>query len=63
MHSPKVNHTKLFFFGNLVVIDEFQQITRYPEKNVEEILRTHIQTLSNLICSATDEGCLYRDVA
>lgn len=31
----------------LVVIDEFQQITRYPEKNVEEILRTHIQKLSN----------------
>ena len=31
----------------LLVIDEFQQITRYPEKNVEEILRTHIQKLSN----------------
>ena len=31
----------------LVVIDEFQQITRYPEKNVEELLRTHIQKLSN----------------
>ena len=31
----------------LIVIDEFQQITRYPEKNVEEILRTHIQKLSN----------------
>jgi len=31
----------------LVVIDEFQQITRYPDKNVEEILRTHIQKLSN----------------
>ena len=31
----------------LVVIDEFQQITRYPEKNVEEILRTQIQKLSN----------------
>lgn len=31
----------------LVVIDEFQQITRYPEKNVEKILRTHIQKLSN----------------
>lgn len=31
----------------LVVIDEFQQITRYPEKNVEEILRTYIQKLSN----------------
>ena len=31
----------------LIVIDEFQQITRYPEKNVEEILRTHIHKLSN----------------
>ena len=31
----------------LVVIDEFQQIVRYPEKNVEEILRTHIQKLAN----------------
>ncbi|MBO4379662.1 MAG: ATP-binding protein [Muribaculaceae bacterium] len=32
----------------LVVIDEFQQITRYPEKNVEALLRTHIQRLSNV---------------
>jgi len=32
----------------LVVIDEFQQITRYPEKNVEEILRTQIQKLANV---------------
>ena len=31
----------------LVVIDEFQQVTRYPEKNVEALLRTHIQKLSN----------------
>ena len=31
----------------LVVIDEFQQIIRYPEKNVEEILRTQFQKLSN----------------
>ena len=31
----------------LVVIDEFQQITRYPEKNVEAILRTYIQKMSN----------------
>ena len=31
----------------LVVIDEFQQITRYPEKNTEALLRTHIQKLSN----------------
>lgn len=27
-------------------IDEFQQIGRYPEKNVEAILRTHIQKMS-----------------
>ena len=31
----------------IVVIDEFQQITRYPEKNVEALLRAHIQKLSN----------------
>ncbi len=31
----------------LVVIDEFQQITYYPEKNVEALLRTHIQKLTN----------------
>ena len=28
-------------------IDEFQQILEYPEKNIEAILRTHIQTLKN----------------
>ena len=32
----------------LVVIDEFQQITRYPEKNVEALLRTYIQKLGNV---------------
>ena len=32
----------------LVVIDEFQQITRYPEKNVEAMLRTYIQKMSNV---------------
>ena len=31
----------------LVVIDEFQQITKYPEKNVEAILRGHIQKMQN----------------
>jgi hypothetical protein len=30
-----------------VAIDEFQQITRYPEKNTEAILRSHIQHLKN----------------
>lgn len=28
-------------------IDEFQQIGKYPEKNVEAILRTHIQKMNN----------------
>lgn len=31
----------------LVIIDGFQQISRYQEKNVEALLRTHIQKLSN----------------
>lgn len=30
-----------------VVIDEFQQITKYPEKNVEAILRSYIQKSAN----------------
>lgn len=31
----------------IIVIDEFQQVTKYPEKNVEALLRTHIQHLDN----------------
>ncbi|MDH6356488.1 ATP-binding protein [Parabacteroides sp. PF5-9] len=31
----------------IVAINEFQQITRYPEKNIEAILRTHIQKCRN----------------
>lgn len=31
----------------IVAIDEFQQITSYPEKNIEAILRSKIQCLSN----------------
>jgi len=31
----------------LIVIDEFQQITYYPEKNAEALMRTHIQKLTN----------------
>ena len=30
-----------------MAIDEFQQIARYPEKNVEAVLRTHIQKCTN----------------
>ena len=31
----------------IIAIDEFQQITKYPEKNIEAILRTHIQHIRN----------------
>lgn len=31
----------------IVVIDEFQQVTKYQEKNVEALLRTHIQQAGN----------------
>lgn len=32
----------------IIVIDEFQQVTKYPEKNTEAILRSHIQRLSRV---------------
>lgn len=32
----------------VIAIDEFQQITNYPEKNVEALLRTHLQNNSNV---------------
>jgi AAA+ ATPase superfamily predicted ATPase len=31
-----------------IAIDEFQQVTNYPEKNLEAILRTHLQTVNNV---------------
>ena len=31
----------------LIAIDEFQQIAKYPEKNIEAVLRTHIQRSKN----------------
>lgn len=30
-----------------IAFDEFQQVTEYPEKNVEALLRTHIQKMNN----------------
>ena len=32
----------------IVAFDEFQQISKYPEKNIEALLRSHIQHLSNV---------------
>ena len=31
----------------IIAIDEFQQIGKYPEKNLEALVRTHIQKISN----------------
>ena len=31
-----------------IAIDEFQQITTYPEKHLEAILRTHLQSVNNV---------------
>lgn len=31
----------------IIVIDEFQQVAKYPEKNTEAVLRSHIQNLSH----------------
>lgn len=31
----------------IIAVDEFQQIAKYPEKNIEALLRTHIQKQAN----------------
>jgi hypothetical protein len=33
----------------VLAIDEFQQITKYPESNVEALLRSHIQASNNIV--------------
>ena len=51
--QPDYTLSEIFEFINksdrrcFIVIDEFQQITHYPEKNFEATLRTHIQKTSN----------------
>lgn len=45
----------------VVAIDEFQQITTYPEKNTEAVLRTYIQNLKN--CSFIFCGSNHRLMA
>ena len=44
----------------IFAIDEFQQISRYPEKNVEALLRTHIHSMNNccFIFSGSDRHIL-----
>lgn len=53
INMPDYTLKEIFEFINqadkrcLIVIDEFQQITKYPEKNIEAILRSYIQKSSN----------------
>lgn len=44
----------------IVVIDEFQQIAKYPEKSVEALLRTHIQRMTNatFVFSGSEQSIL-----
>lgn len=53
IHNPEYTLEEIFTYVEqsdrpvVIAIDEFQQITRYPEKNVEAILRSHIQRMGN----------------
>lgn len=53
IERPEYTLEEIFhYLGNadkpcIVAIDEFQQITKYPEKNIEALLRTYIQQLRN----------------
>lgn len=64
--SPEFALEQIFEYINqsdkhcLIAIDEFQQITYYPEKNVEAILRTYIQqcTNANFVFSGSERHLL-----
>lgn len=53
IRNPEYTLAEIFEYINqadkrcLIAIDEFQQIVHYPEKNIEAILRTHIQHCTN----------------
>lgn len=55
IHTPELTLQEIFCYLEkadkpcIFAIDEFQQIANYPEKNVEAILRTHIQKLNNCL--------------
>ena len=53
IHTPELTLKEIFDYLEkadrpcIFAIDEFQQIARYPEKNVEALLRAHVQTMNN----------------
>lgn len=55
IHNPELTLQEIFGYLEkadkpcIFAIDEFQQITRYPEKNVEALLRTYIQRMNNCL--------------
>lgn len=55
IHTPELTLEEIFSYLEqadkpcIFAIDEFQQISQYPEKNVEATLRTHIQNMSNCL--------------
>jgi AAA+ ATPase superfamily predicted ATPase len=65
--SPEFTLEEIFKYLNtsdkpcIIAIDEFQQIAKYPEKNIEAILRTHIQKTkkTNFIFSGSQRHILH----
>jgi len=55
IHSPELTLQEIFSYLEnadkpcIFAIDEFQQIARYPEKNVEALLRSYIQKMNNCL--------------
>ena len=55
IHSPELTLEEIFAYLEhadkpcIFAIDEFQQIANYPEKNVEALLRSHIQKMNNCL--------------
>lgn len=53
IRQPEVSLEQIFLYLEsanrrcVVAIDEFQQVAKFPEKNVEALLRTHIQHCKN----------------
>jgi Predicted ATPase (AAA+ superfamily) len=53
IRQPELSLEQIFMYLEsadkrcVVAIDEFQQIAKYPEKNIEALLRTHIQRCKN----------------
>jgi len=67
IHSAEITLEEIFKYLNtsdkpcIVAIDEFQQIAKYPEKNIEAMLRTHVQktTKTTFIFSGSQRHILH----